>query len=157
MSNDSSKKSNDFTASFSVGQTPDEVFRAINDVRGWWSGQIDGPTDQLGGEFTYRYEDVHYSKHKVTELLPGRRVVWLTVDSRLGSFADKEEWNGTRVVFDISRQGDQTEVRFTHEGLVPSYQCYGACSSAWGSFIRNSLRNRITTGKSQPDALKKHG
>ena len=42
----------DFTTTLSVGKTPDEVFNAVNDVRGWWTEQIDGSTDILGAEFT---------------------------------------------------------------------------------------------------------
>src|ERR1017187_3111964 len=41
-----------FTAAFSVDQTPEEVFHAINNVRGWWSEDIEGPTGRAGGEFT---------------------------------------------------------------------------------------------------------
>jgi hypothetical protein len=82
--NDSTKRNQDFTLTFSVDQTPQEAFAAINDVRGWWSGNLDGPTDELGGEFTYRFGKVHFTKQKVTELVPGKRVVWLVVDSDLG-------------------------------------------------------------------------
>ena len=151
--NNSSSKNRDFTTTISVEQTPEEAFEAITNVRGWWSGDIEGPTDALGGEFTYRYEGLHYSKQKVTELVPGKKVVWLIVDSHLAFVEDKHEWNGSTVVFDIARKGDKTEVRFTHRGLVPAHECYGACSNAWGSYIRGSLRRLITTGHGQLNAV----
>ena len=63
-------KSQSFTTAFTVDKTPAEAFAAINNVRGWWSGNIEGSTDKLGEEWIYRYEDVHYSKQKITELVP---------------------------------------------------------------------------------------
>jgi hypothetical protein len=156
MNDDSARKAKDFTAVISVDQTPKEVFEAITNVRGWWSGEIDGPTDELGGEFTYRYQNLHYSKQKVTELVPGKRVAWLVLDSYLDFIEDKREWNGTRVTFDIATKGDKTEVRFTHAGLVPTGECYGACSNAWSGYIRDSLRSLITTGKGQPNPQEKN-
>jgi uncharacterized protein YndB with AHSA1/START domain len=150
-----SAKNRDFTVTFTVDQTPEQAFEAITNVRGWWSGEIDGPTDELGGEFTYRYLDIHHSKQKVTELVPGERVVWLVLDSYLEFVEDKREWNGSRVIFDIARKGDKTEVRFTHAGLVPAHECYGACSSAWSSYIRGSLRSLIATGKGAPNPEEK--
>jgi hypothetical protein len=133
-----------FTTTFTVDQTPEEAFAAINNVRGWWSGQIEGSTQKLGDEFTYRYEDVHYSKQKITESIPGERVVWLVLDGYLKFVEDKTEWTGTKITFDVSKKGDKTEVRFTQVGLVPEYECFNACSNAWGSYINGGLRNLIT-------------
>jgi hypothetical protein len=136
-----------FTATFTVDQTPEEVFAAINNVRAWWSGEIEGSTDKLGDEFTYRYEAVHRSKQRITESIPGKRVVWHVLDGYLGFTRDKTEWTGTDITFDISRRGDKTEVRFTHVGLVPEFECFDNCSNAWGFYINGSLRSLITTGK----------
>jgi hypothetical protein len=148
-------KDQNYTATFTVDQTPGEAFDAINNVRGWWSGNIEGRTDKLGGEFTYRYEDVHYSKQKIAELIPGKKVVWFVLDSYLSFVKDKTEWNGTKVIFEISRKGNKTEVRFTHLGLVPQYECYDACTDAWGGYILGSLRSLITTGRGQPNQKEK--
>lgn len=142
-----------FTTTFTVNQTPEEAFAAINNVRGWWSGEIKGGTDKLGDEFTYRYKKFHYSKQKVTELIPGKKVVWLVLDSSLNFVKDKSEWNGTKITFEIAKKGDKTVVRFTHVGLVPDIECYGGCSNAWGSIIKGSLRSLITTGKAPLDEL----
>ena len=141
----------DFTTNILVDQTPQEAFNIINNVRGWWTGEpgVDGNTDKLGDEFTYRYGNIHYSKQKVTELIPGKKVVWLVTDSELNFIKNKSEWTGTKIIFEIAKKGDKTEVRFTHMGLVPEVECYGDCSNAWSSYIKNSLRNFITKDKVQ--------
>jgi hypothetical protein len=95
-----------YTTSFMVDQTPEEAFAAINDVRGWWSGQIEGDTQRLGDEFTYRYEDLHLSRQKITESVPGKRVVWEVLDGYLNFVQDKTEWLDTVITFDISKNSD---------------------------------------------------
>jgi hypothetical protein len=139
------------TTAFTVDQTPEEAFAAINNVRGWWSGEIEGNTGKLGDEFTYRYKDIHCSKQKITELIPGKKVVWLVLDSQLNFVNDKSEWNGTKITFEIAKRGSKTEVRFTHVGLVPEHECFNACSNAWSSYINGSLRSLITTSNGQPN------
>jgi hypothetical protein len=140
--------SQDYTTSFSVDQTPKEVFDAINNVRGWWEGDIEGSTNKVGGVFTYRYGDFHRSKQKITELIPDKKVVWLVVEGGPNFVKDRSEWKGTKVIFEISKKGNKTEIRFTHQGLVPRLECYDSCTDAWGPIIRDSLRSLITTGGS---------
>jgi activator of Hsp90 ATPase-like protein len=135
-----------YTAAFSVDQSADEVFAAINNVRGWWTGDIEGGTDKLGDEFTYRYEDLHRSKQKITELVPDKKVVWLVLDANLKFNEDPSEWAGSEITFEVAPNGGKTEVRFAHVGLVPEFECFDACSSGWNFFINGSLRTLITTG-----------
>lgn len=140
-----------YSARFEVDQTPEEVFRAVTDPRGWWSEEIEGSTDRLDGVFKYRYRDVHRCEIRLTEVVPGRKVVWHVLDNYFNFVEDKSEWRGTDVVFEIAKQGDKTELRFTHVGLVPDYECYDVCQDAWGTYIKGSLKSLIVTGKGHPN------
>jgi hypothetical protein len=139
----------DFTTTILVDQTPKEAFDAINNVRGWWFGDIEGRTEKLNDEFTYQFKEFHYSKQRLVEFIPDKKVVWLVTDSSLNFVEDRDEWTGTKISFEVTPKGDKTEVRFTHEGLVPSQECYDACSNAWGDYIQKSLRSLIRTGKGE--------
>jgi hypothetical protein len=137
--------------SFSTDRSAADAFAAITDVRSWWTGDIDGPTDQLGAEFTYRYGDMHRSTQRITELVPGRRVAWHVTDAYLSFVTDKGEWAGTDIIFDIVPAAAGSEVRFTHAGLVPQQECFDSCSPAWQHYIGTSLRERIASRSMTPD------
>jgi hypothetical protein len=143
-------KAKNYTTSFAVDQSPEEVFDAINNVRGWWSERIEGPTAKRGDEFTFQHKDIHRSTQKITESTPGKKVVWHVSGSQLNFVENKSEWDGTDIVFEIAKKGGKTELRFTHAGLIPAFECYGDCSGAWGFYINDSLRSLITAGKGNP-------
>lgn len=142
----------DFTTTLFVDQTPKEVFSAINNVRGWWSEEIEGSTDGLNNEFRYHYEDIHICKVKIIEFIPDEKVVWLVIDNYFKFTKDKSEWTGTKISFKLTEQDNKTEIRFTHMGLVPEYECFDICRDAWTNYIHNSLRSLITTGIGQPNS-----
>jgi hypothetical protein len=144
-------KKRDFTTTIRVARSPREAFEAITDVRGWWSEEIEGVTDQVGGEFDHRFQDVHRCRIRVTELVPGEKVAWRVLDNYFSFIDDQSEWKDTEIVFEISPKDDGAEIRFTHIGLVPQYECYDVCSNAWGGYVSGSLRNLINTGQGQPN------
>lgn len=139
----------DLTASFVVDASPQQAYDAINDVRSWWSGNITGATDELGAEWFYLVPDIHFSKQRIDELVPGQRVVWQFTDGYLDFIADKKEWVGTTGRFDISEEAGHTRVTFTHEGLEHTDECYDVCYDAWTHYITVSLKARIETGAGQ--------
>jgi hypothetical protein len=140
-----------FTTAFTVDRTPGEVFAAVNNVRGWWSQDIKGRTEKAGDIFNYRFRDIHRCTIKIKASVPGERIVWNVIDNYFNFTEDRSEWKGTDIVFDISKRGGKTELRMTHVGLVPEYECYDACSAGWTTYINGSLRSLITTGKGEPN------
>ncbi len=151
------KESNSFTASILVEQSPATAFNAIQNFRGWWSEEIEGNTDQLNEEFFYHYKDIHLCKIKLIEIVPDKKIVYLVVDNQFNFIEDKTEWVNTKLIFDISKDGSKTKVQFTHEGLVPEYECYDVCNDAWSGYIKKSLYNYISTGEGNPNPLDKDG
>jgi hypothetical protein len=141
-----------FTTSLLVDQTPEEVFNAINNVRGWWSEEIEGGTEKLNDVFIYHYKDVHTSKMKLIEVIPNKKVVWLVLDNHFKFTKDKSEWKGNKIIFEITEKDNKTQLQFTQLGLVPEYECFDICRDAWTNYINNSLRSLITTGKGQPNS-----
>jgi uncharacterized protein YndB with AHSA1/START domain len=141
-----------YTTSFSVDRPPADVFDAINDVRSWWNEDIIGETDEVGAEFVHHVKDIHRATIQVTELVPGERVVWRVLDNWMSFIEDQSEWKGTEIRFDLAEKDSGTEVRFTHVGLVPDYECFDVCFNAWAIYIGGSLRSLIATGEGRPNS-----
>jgi uncharacterized protein YndB with AHSA1/START domain len=141
--------SSDFTFTYAVPQSPQEVYAAVTNVRGWWSQRIDGATDRLG-EFVYTVPQIHTTRVQVTELVPGERVVWRILDNRFGAGEDVDEWAGTTVRFDIEPAGSGARLTFTHVGLTPLLACYEGCAQGWTRNAHDSLHRLITTGAGDP-------
>ena len=146
-----------FTTTLLVTQSPEEVFDAINNIRGWWSESIEGITDQLNAEFLQYYRDIHIAKMKIVEFVPGKKVTWHVLDSQFSFTKIKTEWKDTKICFEISRKDNKTQLLFTHLGLVQEYECYDVCNDAWNDLINISLCGLITKGKGHPNPKEENG
>jgi hypothetical protein len=146
-------KAQNYTTIITVNATPQEAFKSINSVTKWWTENLKGSSQKVNDEFTVQFGDVHFSKQKVVESIPDEKVVWLVTDSKLNFIKDKQEWTNTKISFEILHDDNKTQIRFTHIGLVPQYECFDACSNAWREYIHESLLRLINTGQGHP-ALK---
>jgi len=83
-------KKQDYTVSIKVNATIQEAFENINSVTKWWTENVEGSSQKLNDEFEVRFGDVHYSKQKLVEFVPDKKVVWLVTDSKLNFIKDKQ-------------------------------------------------------------------
>lgn len=141
----------DLTITFTVPQTPQEVFQQILNVRGWWSATLEGDTTALNDVFTYQHKDMHRSTQQLTELVPDKKVAWRITEAFLSFVQQPNEWEDTHLQFEIIPQDNDTQVTFTHKGLQSSCECFDACTQGWNYYILQSLLPLITTGKGNPD------
>lgn len=138
-----------FTYQFQSSHSPEDIFSLLQDPRKWWWGQynetIEGTAVHLGDEFSFRAgEGVHYSKHKLVELVSGKRLAWEVTDSKLTFLQHNTgEWIGTHFAFDIAPSDGTTQVTFTHNGLVPALECYKNCSGGWTRYLE-ALKSRLS-------------
>jgi activator of Hsp90 ATPase-like protein len=134
-----------YSTKFVVDGTPEQAFVTITSVRDWWP-DIEGNAEKIGDTFKHSFEDMHRCELVVKEMIPGQKIVWTVVDNYFGFTKDKTEWKGTDIVFEIARKGKKTEVKFTHVGLTPKYECYDLCSDAWSELLNDTLRDLIAAG-----------
>ncbi len=92
----------DYSVTLLADKTPNEAFDAITNVRGWFTQVIEGNTDKLDSVFYYHYQDNHRCTFKITEFVPGKKIVWHVLQNYFKFTKDTTEWTGTDIVFEIA-------------------------------------------------------
>ncbi len=143
-------KKEDYNATLAVSQSVNEVFKSINSVSKWWTENLEGDSGNLNGVFTADFGGGNFVTHKLIEVIPNKKVVWLVTDCYLSWLKDKTEWTNTKMSFEISTKDNSTQMSFTHVGLVPEVECYDMCVKGWDQYVKGSLLKLITEGNGQP-------
>jgi len=146
---------NHFRTTIEVAKSPEDVFNAICHVTGWWSKDFEGSSRNPDDVFIIHHPNQHYSKQKLVEVIPNKKIAWLVTESTLYWLQrDKHEWTDTKMIFEITARGNKTLLHFTHEGLVPGKECYAMCEKGWTLVIKNQLLHFITYGTESPEMIR---
>ncbi len=135
-----------------VGATvsPEAVYAALTTTDGlaaWWTEdtKAKGDAGEVGSTIRFRFAGAPEPggfDMLVRDLRPGERVLWEVV-------AGPEEWIGTEVVFELSREDGFTIVTFAHAGWREAVPFMNHCSTKWATFLL-SLKELVETGSGQP-------
>lgn len=137
----------DFTCSITANISAADAIKKISEIPKWWGVNFKGSANEQGDEFVITMSGDSFFNYTVTELVPGKKVVWLCTDCNMPWYNDKKEWAGTKQIFELTENKGETAVNFTHEGLTPKSECYKDCEPGWTHWITASLYSYLTTGE----------
>lgn len=137
-----------------LSASPSTVYRALatqQGLRSWWT-QTCEVSSAVGGEANFRFNQT-YKVMQIESLVPVREVCWQVVEAFIDapSLRHRDEWVGTRIVFQLTPQegGNKTRLDFEHIGLTPAFECFDVCNAGWNQFL-GSLQSLVETGQGQP-------
>lgn len=139
----------DYHSEILVDIPPVEASDLISNVKGWWSTNFSGSALRQNDTFNVRFGKT-WADIRIAELVPGKKVVWEVTDCYLNLLKDPQEWKGTSIVWEVSREGGRTRIDMTHVGLVPGKECFQDCTLGWNFYTKESLFGFITKGRGQP-------
>lgn len=142
-------ESNNYHRTITVNASPEEAMKKISQVNKWWAKNVRGKSEKLNDEFTVDFGKT-FVDFQISEFVPGKKIVWKVTDCNLHWINNKKEWNNTEAVFEISGENGTTRIDFTHNGLIPTVECYNDCDRGWNEYIGNSLKKFINEGKGMP-------
>jgi hypothetical protein len=133
-----------YTVAIEFTKPPDDVFNHVINLSKWWPEDYKGENLELNTEFVLTSGDTHFSKNKVTEFVPNKKVVWLTTESIRKT--DNYDWTGTKMIFELTPKDGKTLLRYIYDGVVPeneSDRLVQICDMV----IKEMLYNFIENGK----------
>src|SRR6185312_13748130 len=93
-----------FNSSISVKNSADEAIKMISNVPGWWGVTFTGSAEKQNDKFVVKMGGDSFFNLTVTELIPGKKIVWLVTDCYMPWYSDKKEWTNTKLIFDLKEK-----------------------------------------------------
>lgn len=137
----------DYQATISIPLSGEETINRIGNITDWWGVTMEGNPSRQGNQFIIRMTGESFFNMTVSELIPGKKIIWEITDCFMPWYNDKTEWKGTRLIFHCHSQANETRIDFMHEGLTPQSECWADCNPGWTHWIKTSLFSYLTSGK----------
>ena len=115
MSNKNYKTTN-YTVEIELAKSPGDVFAHLVDLSKWWPEDFEGEGIALNSEFVLKTGDSHYSKNKVIEFVPDKKLTWIAIEGIRK--IDNYDWTGTKFIFELTPHGNNTLLKFAYDGVV---------------------------------------
>jgi uncharacterized protein YndB with AHSA1/START domain len=145
----------DFTLTLEMTAPPSAVYAALTTKSGiasWWTRDCE-VEERVGGLVAVRFPKHDFSATMtVTRLEPDRLLEWTCIacsHPASSGYADRADWVGTRLRFELTPSGQGTRLVFTHKGLLP-LECRESCIAGWTHFLGESLRDLLAAGSGMP-------
>lgn len=141
------KQTADIVHIVDIKTTPDRLYEAVTTqqgLAGWWTRQTKAEP-KVGAINEFGFGPDMSFKLRVDKLDPGNRVEWASVQA-------PPDWQGTKIVFDITSTKEGVSLRFTHAGFTGTGGGFGVYSYSWAQFLR-SLKLLLETGKGEPAGM----
>jgi hypothetical protein len=119
-----------------------QALTTLEGLAGWWTIDTKGEPGKVGGIVEFRFGAGGFDM-KVTELQPGKKVLWEVING-------PEEWIGTRIDWELRRDGDYIIVLMKHLGWKEPVEFMHHCSTKWAIFLM-SMKSLLETGKGAPN------
>ncbi|MDP4261590.1 MAG: hypothetical protein Q8941_03560 [Bacteroidota bacterium] len=105
-----------YSVAIELPKYPQEVFNHLTNLKKWWPEDFEGEDVKLNGEFIFKTGDSHYSKNKVIEFLPDKKLAWMATEAIRKT--DGYDWSGSKMIFELAAKGDNTLISITYDGVV---------------------------------------
>ena len=144
---------NSYTRDIIVSSSPSAAYQALtSEFDKWWTPSSN-PVSAVGETITFRFGPTYWVM-RASNLVPDKFVELECIeahhihDGMPSSILN--EWEGTKLKWEIQKQGKNTKITLLHKGLVPSLDCYGICEEGWDYFFVNSLKKYLDEGEGSP-------
>jgi uncharacterized protein YndB with AHSA1/START domain len=134
----------DIVQRLGIRPTPWKVYTALTEQKGlagWWTSNTNA-SPKVGALLQCRVGDHGGNDMTVVRLVPDKRIQWRCVNGA-------KEWIGTRVMFDLKREGGRTILLFAQCGWRTQGECMHYCSAKWAGYLL-SLKSLLEKGRGRP-------
>ncbi|REJ65582.1 MAG: SRPBCC domain-containing protein [Planctomycetota bacterium] len=114
-----------------IDAAPETVMDALTTQEGlksWWTANCEASPD-VGSKAILRFGGgATVFRMTVEEIVPAKQVVW-------SCQGEPEEWQGTRLHWNLTVNEGKTRLRFCHEGWKSTDGIYAICNTTWGHLM----------------------